>query len=366
MQHGPDRRDAAPRAESSPTRSTRTRRQLLAAVPHLGGARRRVARPRRCDSRPTDRVGGARRSSRRCRRRQPSRCVLDCDVRIEYPKHGRVPAFRAVDGVNLDDPPGRGGRAGRGVRLRQDHHRPRHRRAAAGRRGHADVVGQDIDGADAKELRAAAPQGRHRLPGPGLVAEPAAPHRRVRSASRCSCTRRPRAPRCSRRVEELLDQVRAAARLPQPLPARALRRPAAARRHRPRARARARAADRRRAHVARSTSRCRPRCWSCSRSCSARLGFACLFISHDLAVVDMLADRIAVMHHGKLVEQGTRDEILRNPQDPYTQRLLAAVPLARPEKQRATPRAARRCCWRRRRLRTPGCSPSIVLRPCPR
>src|SRR6185437_956123 len=51
--------------------------------------------------------------------------------------------------------------------------------------------------------------------------------------------------------------------------------------------------------------------------------FACLFVTHDLAVIDVLADRIAVMHLGRLAEVGTRDEILRNPQDPYTQRLIA-------------------------------------------
>lgn len=64
------------------------------------------------------------------------------------------------------------------------------------------------------------------------------------------------------------------------------------------------------------------------------MNFACLFITHDLAVIDVLADRIAVMHHGKLVETGTRDEILRNPKEAYTQRLLAAVPLPDPAKQR--------------------------------
>jgi peptide/nickel transport system ATP-binding protein len=64
------------------------------------------------------------------------------------------------------------------------------------------------------------------------------------------------------------------------------------------------------------------------------LGFACLFVSHDLAVVDRLADRIVVMNHGKLVEQGTPDQILRNPQDPYTQRLISAIPVPDPEEQR--------------------------------
>jgi len=64
------------------------------------------------------------------------------------------------------------------------------------------------------------------------------------------------------------------------------------------------------------------------------LGFACLFVSHDLAVIDILADRIAVMHRGRIVEQGTRDQVLRSPKDPYTQRLIAAVPLPDPEEQR--------------------------------
>lgn len=63
--------------------------------------------------------------------------------------------------------------------------------------------------------------------------------------------------------------------------------------------------------------------------------FACLFITHDLAVIDVLADRIAVLHDGRLAEVGTRDEILRSPRDPYTQRLIAAVPLPDPEAQRA-------------------------------
>ena len=64
-------------------------------------------------------------------------------------------------------------------------------------------------------------------------------------------------------------------------------------------------------------------------------GFACLFITHDLAVVDFMADRIAVMQRGKLVEVGSRDTILRAPQHPYTQRLIAAIPVPDPDKQRS-------------------------------
>jgi len=62
-------------------------------------------------------------------------------------------------------------------------------------------------------------------------------------------------------------------------------------------------------------------------------GFAALFISHDLAVVDILADRIAVLYHGHLVEEGTGAEVLGAPRDPYTQRLLASLPVPDPAAQ---------------------------------
>jgi peptide/nickel transport system ATP-binding protein len=65
-----------------------------------------------------------------------------------------------------------------------------------------------------------------------------------------------------------------------------------------------------------------------------KLKFACLFISHDLAVVDTLAHRIAVMQHGELVEIGDRDQILNNPQNQYTRKLISAVPVPDPEEQR--------------------------------
>ena len=69
--------------------------------------------------------------------------------------------------------------------------------------------------------------------------------------------------------------------------------------------------------------------------------FATLFISHDLAVVDLLSDRIAVMQFGEIVEQGQKDQILRNPQHEYTKKLIAAVPVPDPKEQRAR-REARR------------------------
>ncbi|RBY84588.1 ABC transporter ATP-binding protein [Blastococcus sp. TF02A-30] len=74
------------------------------------------------------------------------------------------------------------------------------------------------------------------------------------------------------------------------------------------------------------------------------LGFACLFISHDLAVVDLLADRIAVLYKGELVEEGTGEQVLGAPQHPYTQRLLASLPVPDPDAQ-----ALRRTEWNRLR-----------------
>jgi len=62
-------------------------------------------------------------------------------------------------------------------------------------------------------------------------------------------------------------------------------------------------------------------------------GFACLFVSHDLAVIDMLAHRVVVLQNGRIVEQGTRDRVLRAPQEPYTKRLLAAAPVPDPTTQ---------------------------------
>ena len=70
------------------------------------------------------------------------------------------------------------------------------------------------------------------------------------------------------------------------------------------------------------------------RELQSTLGFACLFISHDLAVVDTLCDRVAVMQKGRLVEYGTRSQVIGSPSAPYTQRLIASAPVPDPVAQR--------------------------------
>ncbi|MEN3794555.1 ABC transporter ATP-binding protein [Fulvimarina sp. MAC3] len=77
------------------------------------------------------------------------------------------------------------------------------------------------------------------------------------------------------------------------------------------------------------------------RELQGEFGIAYLFISHDMAVVENVSDRIAVMYLGQIVEMGTRDQIFGDPQHPYTKRLIAAVPRPDPHaRRRAFERAA--------------------------
>ena len=64
-------------------------------------------------------------------------------------------------------------------------------------------------------------------------------------------------------------------------------------------------------------------------------GIAYLFISHDMAVVENISDRVAVMYLGQILEMGTRDQIFSNPSHPYTRRLIEAVPVPDPTRRRA-------------------------------
>ena len=67
------------------------------------------------------------------------------------------------------------------------------------------------------------------------------------------------------------------------------------------------------------------------------LGLTYMFVSHDLSVVEVISDRVAVMYLGKIVEVGTTEEIFKNPLHPYAQALFAAIPIPDPTKRKERP-----------------------------
>jgi oligopeptide transport system ATP-binding protein len=70
------------------------------------------------------------------------------------------------------------------------------------------------------------------------------------------------------------------------------------------------------------------------------LGLTYVFVAHDIGVVRHISDRIAVMHNGRIVEQGSADQVCEHPSDDYTKKLLAAVPVPDPRESRARRAAA--------------------------
>jgi glutathione transport system ATP-binding protein len=68
-----------------------------------------------------------------------------------------------------------------------------------------------------------------------------------------------------------------------------------------------------------------------------RHGLAYLFISHDMAVVERISHRVAVLYLGQIVELGSRAQVFGNPLHPYTRKLMEAVPVADPSQRRHRP-----------------------------
>lgn len=290
--------------------------QLLSAVPHLGRGEVEV----------TERLEEALEG-----RKDP---VLSfSDVAIEYPKRGRIPAFRAADGIDLEVFPGEivglVGESGSGKTTLG--------RAAVGLlpivSGTLVSCGVDISNATLKDLKPLrrkagivfqdpASSLNPRMPIGESIGEPIFLAGEAKGSD------------LDKRVQTLLEQVELPTsyrnRFPHELSGGQKQRVGIAR-------ALALHPDLLVADEPTSALdvSVQARFLDLLQELQQQLQFACLFISHDLAVVDRLSHRIAVMRQGKLVEQGTGDQILRAPEDPYTQRLISAVPVPDPVEQRA-------------------------------
>ena len=287
-------------------------KELLAAVPKLGTSAKRILKA------------------------DPSKGIAPVlnleNVTIEYPKRGRIPAFTAVKEFNLQIFPGEivglVGESGSGKTTVG--------RAAIGllpiKAGKIEIVGTDISHATQKDLFAIR---RHtgivfqdpasslnpRLPIGESIGEPIFLAGLAKGES------------LNTMIEDLLDQVE--------LP----------RSYRNRYPHELSGGQRQRVGIARALAltpdlliadeptsaldvSVQARFLDLLQDLQDKLKFACLFISHDLAVVDILTHRIAVMQDGRLVEVGERDQILKHAKDPYTQRLIAAVPVPNPAEQK--------------------------------
>ena len=286
--------------------------QLLGAVPMLGSTKKRTL--------PYS------------EKAKPAPVLKLSDVTIEYPKRGRQPAFTAVKNFSLEIYPGEivglVGESGSGKTTVG--------RASIGllpvKGGSIEIVGKEIAGADSKQLSSIR---RHtgivfqdpasslnpRLPIGESIGEPLFLAKLAKGAD------------LARKVEELLDQVE--------LP----------RSYRNRYPHELSGGQRQRVGIARALAltpdlliadeptsaldvSVQARFLELLQELQGKLNFACLFISHDLAVVDILSHRIAVMQNGLLVEEGDRDLILKNPKNDYTKRLISAGPVPDPKEQK--------------------------------
>ncbi|MGB2950899.1 MAG: ABC transporter ATP-binding protein [Rhodococcus sp. (in: high G+C Gram-positive bacteria)] len=286
--------------------------QLLASVPHLGSSIEAVA---------AGKIAAPGQAA-------DTRALSIVDGVIEYP--GR-PVFRAVDGVSLDiemgEVVGLVGESGSGKSTIG--------KAVVGLNkltsGTLSIGGVDITGASNRELRSVRSKVGIVFQDPGSslnprwpigqsIAEPMLLHTDLNASQR------------NRKVEELLDQVHLSRTMRNRYPHQLS------------------GGQRQRVGIARALA-LEPTLLVADEPTSAldvsvqakvldlfkelqrEYGFACLFISHDLAVVEVLAKRIAVLNKGKMAEFGTTDQILRRPTNEYTKRLLAAVPVPDPAEQ---------------------------------